>query len=831
MSGSNNRPSGGKRPNSPRYSERYGKGHVNPYLAGQPKQDMLYKEIEERQNAVRAENEMEARKAEERAARAAADARQEAQRRADSGGNGAQASHSAPVRRKTRERSISNGAVVDPKLQERLREIQEQAMLEARAFREDNQQSDNGFDDIDTTPDVKLKLSEDNKPLIALESRDSDGRLSVRWVPVVLSDEELEAFFPGIGQSQDSRGIMLEEKKELDTKAKEKKTDSHEEDELVLIPMETEHKEPRAAKKAASAAAASAVEEVLDSAPEKQEKAQSKPGGRSYIDSLPAITLEEAGVPDEPENEPQPEPVTIPIVIAADKPEDEEPDEDSSQAEAEPDTAPETPEEPAEEPEAEEEDTEAPEEEAPAEENVAEEAEEKDSEDSEDSESEEPEPEDSEEEETPEDQSQDEPEPEKELEETSEAESEPEDSPEDSPEESPEESPKDSPEEEPDSTPEAVPAITEDITAQEPTEAEEDAPAGETEAEEQPKKQPGQIPERPKHKRRRSRPDDVAAAVEEPNPEEAPDGEEAAGKRTAVAAQPVYDDLNASDRYTQSRYLEAVKQDDSLFIRKRRPGNNALFPTPDGARMPKYIDDDDFVERWLGNEEEEDMASETKRRRRRISTFIGAATMVLALIGFIAIARWGIGLLSGIGNTDTQKSEYAEFISPIVMSEVPVFETWDAIPQDKLLQSAVFSVLEDMDVTYERDDTGKFIIPSTDIVNAVKELYGAYSTDPAQDEEINTQIRNALYGSAGEDTTNTDVYYVDMEDSFHVADGLSGPAPEVTDISRRDETITLVVQYLEDLEGGSGGILYAREYILTLDGDGYFVKAIREYEE
>jgi len=347
---------------------------------------------------------------------------------------------------------------------------------------------------------------------------------------------------------------------------------------------------------------------------------------------------------------------------------------------------------------------------------------------------------------------------------------------------------------------------------------------------------PEKIPERKKHKRRRSRPTDAQMPIEL-NPEESPNQEETPqaetveeqplpNRRTAVVSRMNYDGMMAD-----SRYGDGSGQDDTLFIRKKRPGMMAVYGQGMAVQSPRYINDDDFVERWLGNEEEEDMASESKRRRRRISTLIGAVTMVLALIGFIAVARWGIGLLSGIGNTDGQKTEYAEFISPIVMSEVPVFEAWDAIPQDKLLQSAVFSVLLEMDVSYERDDTGKFIIPSTDIVNAVKSLYGAYSDDPTQDEEINTQIRNALYGSAGEDTTNTDVYYVDLEDSFHVADGLSGPAPQVVDISRRDNSITLTVQYLEDLEGGSGGILYSRQYILTLSEDGYYVQAIREYDE
>ena len=756
MSDKKNNRQGGKHPNSPRYSDRYGKGHVNPYLGGQPKHDTLLREIEERQNAVRRENEQEALRRTQ--------AENIAPEIAGSAEKAAQAVPAAqPVRstarRRSREQIIQPKAMDDPQLRERLRQIQEQAMNEARALKEDRQTDEADFDEDGSAPDVKLKLSEDNKPLIALESRGSDGRLEIRWIPVVLSDEEMEAFFPAIEPMQECRGRELEENKEL--KLSEESALLPDEDGLVLIPIAGLEDETEG-ESAADDPQATAVVEVLDAPPESTEEEQ------SAVDQLIS---------------------ELPVIEAA-QPEDDAPAQDDSQ-----------PESAEEQPDAAEECAPAEGSDQPPEEDVQQPVE------------------------TAE-------EPAEQVPETDSAADEPQEpaggepcQPEDTSDQQEEE---DGP--------------TEETAAEAPEDAD-DAENSDTDNNEENEaaQQPTEREERPRRKRRERQPaaeageQPVVQPVEETQPQEAEESTDGAARarRTAVAARPVYDELNANDRYAQSRYSEEEgEQDDSLFIRRRRSGGTALSALPNGGRLPNYIDDDDFVERWLGEREEEDMASENKRRRRRISTLIGAVTMVLALVGFIAIARWGIGLLSGIGNTDSQRSEYADFISPVVMSEVPVFEAWDAIPQDKLLQSAVFSVLLEMDVSYERDDTGKFIIPSTDIVNAVKELYGAYSSDPTQDEEINTQIRNALYGSAGEDTTNTDVYYVDMEDSFHVADGLSGPAPQVIDMARRDATVTLTVQYLEDLEGSSGGILYSRQYILTLKEDGgYYVQAIREYDE
>ena len=885
MSGSNSkgRQGGGKRPNSPRYSDRYGAGHVNPYLGGQPGQSKFIRDMEERQQAARRQSEQEAAR---RAAEAAENARlEEERRRAEEAARAAERQRTHVTAEAVRGQERDHGredsqprAMRDPKMKERLRQIQERAVREAKSLARGDEVDFGDIDFVEQPADVRLRLSEDNRPLIALETEDSEGRKQVSWVPVVLSEKEMEAFFPAIEPAQESKGNILQE--EIRTPERE---ESSSEEELVLIPLTVTEEEAKPEPKApavpvaeVSAAAGKRPEpgRAADGGREKPEKNNNKSennrqpvrkeseetavpappvrtetaaagsGLSALLEALPSIVIE-------PEEEigmaaavgfhaaeeifaPQPEEPAVPAApaivydipdAADDSPADDaarltpaEDSEDYAAESADGETTHEVTEETSEETSGE----------------ISEEALEDTAENA---------PDEAVTEDTPHEEPDEEEQP---AEEASGEDTSAEEQAEEAPQEDTEEASREDTAEEADEAPEPAeneapadsasaeeadgeiheeaseeenseqPVTADDGSAEEAEQAA-DEPDETSAEEEQPAGEPSQ-----RKKRRRPRP----AAVQVPAEEEAAEEESEAGDRA--------DDESAGESFGYTPADSAIamsgEPEDMLFVRMQRPGAGMYRTT--GTRLPRYINDDDFVERWLGDEEdEEDLATQKKRRRRRISAIVGAVGLLLALVGFVAIARWGVGLLGELTGSESQKEVYGEFISPVVMSEVPLFEAWDAIPQDKLLQSAVFSLLVDMDVTYERDDTGKFIIPSNDVVNAVKELYGARSDDPLEDEEINTRIRNALYGSADEDTTNEDAYYVDSEDSFHVADGLSGPSPQVIDISRRNETVTLTVEYLEDLEIGSGGILYSRQFVLTLTDGGYYVQAIREAEE
>ena len=801
MAGNNNNRPGGKRPNSPRYSDRYGPGHVNPYMGAQPGQSAFIREMEERHEAARRQSE------EENARRQ--QLRQEAAQTAERQDHSAQAEAerrgTVPPRRAEQPAPVQETAdtsqpriMRDPNMRERLRQIQERAIGEGKSLGRGDEVDFGDLDFVQQPADVRLRLSEDNQPMIALESEDSEGNKTVRWVPVVLSEKEMETFFPALEPAQKSKGIEVQEDNRTPAEEieEEQQTADASADELVLIPITEDNGEE-------------SLPAEAERTVEKEEKtAQPVPGEglAALLAALPAIELEPEPEADEAQNSPVVPVIEIVTVDDADEDEadggadEDQPQDDESEdtQEGEETAEPDDSEEPAEEESAEE-----PEEEESAEEETVEETSEEDDQTEDEAAADE-----SDADEEAAGSGEEEPEPEYisgddagEPEEIADGDG-------------------DAPAEEPAEQPESQEETAE---ASEQEQQEETPPEIRPESENRPKKRKRRP--RPDGERRPERPAEDEAQPE-PAAEPEIEPEENVPRRTAVAAAPLYSDSDYG-MYGE----DSGDPEDRLFTRVRRSAAPA-FSMHNGATLPKYIDDDDFVERWLGDEEDEDLASQKKNRRRRAAAFIGAATMILALIGFIAVAKWGIGLLSNLGGSESQKDIYGEYISPVVMSEVPVFETWDAIPQDKLLQSAVFTVLMDNDITYERDDTGKFIVPSTDIVNAVKEMYGAESSDSAQDEEINTQIRNALYGSAGEDVTNEDAYYVDMEDSFHVADNLSGPAPNVTDISKRDNTITLRVEYMEDLETSTGGILYARQFVLNLNEDGsYYVKAIREQQD
>lgn len=262
-------------------------------------------------------------------------------------------------------------------------------------------------------------------------------------------------------------------------------------------------------------------------------------------------------------------------------------------------------------------------------------------------------------------------------------------------------------------------------------------------------------------------------------------------------------------------------QDDTLFLRKERPEDTtAVFNLPNGVKLPAYIDDDEFLEKWL--DEGEGMNINEKRHKRRVSAIIGSVTMIFALIGFIWVIKYTFGALSGIGNTDAKKLQYENFIAPVVMSEVDEFETWNTIPQSKLLQSAVFHVLLNMsESSYSTDDTNKLIIPSNDVLEAARTLYGA-------DVELDISAYNEL--------NSDEFYYSDTDDCFHVAaTGISGPQPDVVSITKHGGEVTLVVGYLDEASIGTvTEDSYYRVLVFILgqnDDDGYFISAIRQQTE
>lgn len=275
----------------------------------------------------------------------------------------------------------------------------------------------------------------------------------------------------------------------------------------------------------------------------------------------------------------------------------------------------------------------------------------------------------------------------------------------------------------------------------------------------------------------------------------------------------------------------AEEQDSTLFLRSKAEDEcpTAVFKLPEEPILPTDIDDGDFQEQWLDDEEDSDeMASRSKRARRRISAFIGAVTILFVLVGAIWILKTAVMGLNSIGSTGEKKAEYTQFISPVVLTDPNPFESVEGANNQMLLESAIWSVLDSKDESsgynYEYDDTGKIVLPAGEVEEAAKKLFG-------DNIKMNMDVLSETDG-------NVLYYYDSIEDKFHITTGgIIGPSAGITKIAQKSDYVSLIVGYYSqaDMNSASSDEVEAykyMEYILSFDEKGeYHIESIRDYVE
>lgn len=277
---------------------------------------------------------------------------------------------------------------------------------------------------------------------------------------------------------------------------------------------------------------------------------------------------------------------------------------------------------------------------------------------------------------------------------------------------------------------------------------------------------------------------------------------------------------------------ELEAQDDTLFLRAKGASEcpTAVFKLPEGPIvLPTDIDDGDFQEQWLDEDEDGDeMASRSKRARRRLSAFIGAVSILFVLIGVGWVLKTTLTGFNNIGSTGEKKAEYTEFIAPVVINDPAPFENVEDADNQMLLESAIWSVLDSDDnesgYDYDYDATGKIILPGKEVAEAGKRLFGNHV-------KLNMDVLSESDGSV--------LYYYDsIEDKFHISTGgIEGPSAIITKIASKSDYVSLIVGYCSQnaMTADSSDTVEAykyMEYILAFNDDGsYYIQSIRDYIE
>ena len=275
------------------------------------------------------------------------------------------------------------------------------------------------------------------------------------------------------------------------------------------------------------------------------------------------------------------------------------------------------------------------------------------------------------------------------------------------------------------------------------------------------------------------------------------------------------------------------EQDDTLYLHAKGASENptAVFKLPDGPIvLPTDFDDADFQEQWLDEDEDGDQtASRTKRARRRVSAFIGAVVIVFAALILVSVVKTVVTGFTNLGGTGEKKTEYTEFIAPVVLNDPAPFETIEKADNQMLLESAIWRVLDEMRKTegyeYTYDATKKIVIAADQVEQAGRELFGS-------EVQLNMNVLSESDGSA--------IYYYDsIENTFHISEGgVMGPTAVITRMAQRSDHVSLIVGYISQEEmtltssEEEPECYKYMEYVLSLQPNGsYYIQSIRNYVE
>ncbi|MEG2203737.1 MAG: hypothetical protein RRY21_01115 [Oscillospiraceae bacterium] len=112
-------------------------------------------------------------------------------------------------------------------------------------------------------------------------------------------------------------------------------------------------------------------------------------------------------------------------------------------------------------------------------------------------------------------------------------------------------------------------------------------------------------------------------------------------------------------------------------------------------------------------------------RRRRAAGPVGAAFLVLAAVGLIAVVMLCVHVVRGWMDQSDKMARYEQFVLPVVMMDPVPFTNVKNIDEALLLQSSLWAaLLGDSRDSYTYDENGLLLVPATDVDVAAAKLFG-----------------------------------------------------------------------------------------------------------
>lgn len=213
-------------------------------------------------------------------------------------------------------------------------------------------------------------------------------------------------------------------------------------------------------------------------------------------------------------------------------------------------------------------------------------------------------------------------------------------------------------------------------------------------------------------------------------------------------------------------------------------------------------------------------AKSKKNIRRNFYFAVGLFVSLMSLIGIIFTVNWVIGIVKNIADNTNQKEMFEEYILPIVVCDVPVFDGTHTLANDVILSAAAWDIIL-YDSDKYADEYGYIKVPSIDLEAHATKLFG-------RDLDITHQtLGDAVLSFPYDEQTKT--YTLPLEPYF-----MSYTAT-VSEIKRVGESYTLTVNYYPLISSWMPNNKDKKpdkimEYTVTGRGDSYSVVKIKELE-
>jgi len=223
-----------------------------------------------------------------------------------------------------------------------------------------------------------------------------------------------------------------------------------------------------------------------------------------------------------------------------------------------------------------------------------------------------------------------------------------------------------------------------------------------------------------------------------------------------------------------------------------------------------------------------------KRGKRRGMALFGGGLLLLAAVGLVWIVSSGVRGVTNMVSDDSLRLELDAFLEPVVLVDPDPFDSPDKIPNNIILESAVWAALfknNEEGIIYTMDDDDRLMVPEADVTAQAARLFAP-----------GYQLKMESFGAG-----DTVIEYDAPTKSFFIPGrGLNGFTPHVTEIkeeksffffSKKGAVTTATVGYLsagdfwtQDKTGNTVQPDPSKYYLYELEGKrgAYLIRAVKE---